>query len=343
MHFQPDEDQQAFLEGLGRLVDDMGGGALVRKGLATRSGVDDELWTLLGDVGVLGIAAEERWGGQGAGWLDACLCAEVLGMWLIDGPVLFHQLAVAAIDRFADETAKERWLPGLCAGSQRATFSIDERDGADVLRSVPFADGADVVVYAGNEGALLLETAGSEIVPAQPLDASWRLADVSAEEAAKRPFENGNVTRLLGNMAHAAMACAQTGLAERCLQMSVSYAIDRKQFGVPIGSFQAVQHHCADMLVQVELARSAAWYAAWTIDNDKGERDEAAVIASQVCGDAAFFNAGTAIQVHGGIGFTWEHDCHLLFKRAETTRRLFRDRTSIPARLRAAAGVATSL
>ena len=341
MHLAPSEEQTAFLAGLRRMVDECGGRELVRAAMQRDDGIATELWGALAEIGVFGLAVPEERGGQGAGWVDCCLALEVLAGALCEGPVLAHMLAIVLVDRHGDAQQRERWLPRWLNGDARATVMFDAAG-----TSVPFAAGADAVVAIsrGRWWVIPTETPGVVVEPVAVLDPSWRCADVVVERAAwdaGRHLANATLRSIeIGkDMMLTALACCQAGLARACLTLSTEYAVQRRQFGRQIGSFQAVQHHCADMFVAVESARSIAWQAAWCCDNAQDELSVAAATAAQWCGEASFKVAGTAIQIHGGIGFTWEHDCHLLFKRAEVLRRLLPGDIVRGSRLRRAAGL----
>jgi alkylation response protein AidB-like acyl-CoA dehydrogenase len=177
------------------------------------------------------------------------------------------------------------------------------------------------------------------------LDLTRRFARVEFTAAAARRIGSGDAgddTAALGralDMASVALASEQAGGAERCLEMAVEYAKTRVQFGRPIGSFQAIKHKCADMLVQVESAKSAAYYAARTAADDPGELPVAAALANAYCSDAFFHVAAENIQVHGGIGYTWEHDAHLYLRRAKSDQLLFGDPAQHRARLADLVGI----
>ena len=339
MHFAPNDEQQAFLTGLRRLLNDLGGPALVREAIRQPSGVHPELWELLGEVGVLGLPVAEERGGQGGGWLDACLALEVLAERLVDGPVLMHMLAVMIVQQLTSAGAP---LPdGWLDGSQRLTVALAEAEGA-----VPFVVGADAVLVA-QQGAWKVLALGADGVQGEVvhvLDPSWRGGRLSVTDAAWARTEtvaacspqNLQKARDLGVCA---LACCQAGMARAVVAMTTEYARNRRQFNRPIGSFQAVQHHCADMFTTAETMRSAAWHAAYSSDHLPDQRADHAAIAGSWCGEGAMSVAATAIQVHGGIGFTDEHDCHLFFKRASVTRRLFGEGKAHRRRLAATAGL----
>lgn len=330
MHFSPDDDTQAFLRGLRQMVDDLGGRALARRTMADRQtcGVSPELWTLLGEVGVFGLSVSEDDGGQGGGWYEACLALEVLSKSLVDGPVWAHLTAVDAVARVGSAAQRERWICGLLDGSTRAALWLP-----GTTATVPFGEGADVLVEVRGEDLRVVtkqpDGTFDGFQSTETMDPTWLslCAGPSTLCAGQSGSEPSDATGAAESETHdravAALSCMQVGVARASVAEAVAYAGQRTQFGRAIGSFQAVQHHCADMFVAAESARSAAWYAAWCCDHRPDERLEAAAVAGSHCADSAFFAASTAVQVYGGIGFTWEHDAHLLFKRAEVTRRLF--------------------
>ncbi len=341
MHFAPSEEQAAFLDGLRRLLDDLGGRELVRSVIDSESGVETTLWDTLADLGVLGLAVAEQRGGQGAGWLDCCLALEVLSTTLCEGPLLMHLLAVTLLDRFGGAAQHDRWLGQWLSGQQRATVMF-----AELGQPVAFADKADAIIVAANGQLWCVptDTEGVVIDPVPTIDPAWRCADVTISESALAqsqilPASTHTSIEQGRDLLLSALACAQAGMARHSLAMATEYACDRQQFGRAIGTFQAVQHRCADMFVGVETARSTAWYAAWCCDHLQTEVSEAAAVAASWCSDTLFSVTADSLQVHGGIGFTWEHDCHLFFKRAEITRRLVGDSRAQRTRLAATLGL----
>ena len=266
---------------------------------------DAELWRELCELGWPGIAVAERYGGQGLGAVELAVLLEELGYAVAAVPLLGSALAAQAIEHAGDDEQRERWLPGLASGDLRGAFG-----GARDL----IADAADasviVVVEAG--APRVVARADAAIEPVDAIDPTRRYARVDGDGATL----SGNVEAALGR-AGAAVAAEVVGVCRRALDMTVAYVSERRQFGVPVGSFQAVAHRCARMLLHTEGARSAAYFAAWAADMAPERLAEAVGLACAAAGEAGVEVTGSAIQAHGGIGFTWEADVHWLFKRAQ--------------------------
>ncbi len=257
---------------------------------------DVALWAELVELGWPGIAVPEAYGGQGLGAVELAVLAEELGYACAATPFLSTAVAAAVIAAEGSDAQRERWLPGLVAGELTAGLGTREL-AAD-------ATGADVVVLL--EGALV---EAPETEPLEMLDPTRRFATVAGDAA---PLGAGT-----GDRARTALAAEVVGVAQRALDMTLAFVKERKQFGVPVGSFQAVSHRCAQMLLHTESARSTAYYAAWAADADPARLPEAAALAAAAAADGGREVTASAIQAHGGIGFTWEADVHWLYKRAQ--------------------------
>jgi alkylation response protein AidB-like acyl-CoA dehydrogenase len=264
-------------------------------------------------------------------------------------------LGANAVLSSGDEGAKKDLLPGIAAGTTIATLALTEDSGRWSTDAVTLAasetggkwrlDGHKMFVIDGHNADLLLVAArtssgvslfaveagasGVTRTPLATMDQTRKQARIEFFAAAARLVgAEGGADRVLSrtlDLAAVALAAEQVGGAQRCLDMSVDYAKNRIQFGRPIGSFQAIKHKCADMLMEVESAKSAAYYAAWAAAEDSEELPVVASLAKSYCSEAYFHAAGENIQIHGGIGFTWEHDAHLYFKRAKSSELLLGD------------------
>jgi alkylation response protein AidB-like acyl-CoA dehydrogenase len=262
---------------------------------------DDALWRQLVELGWPGIAVGEDYGGQGLGMVELAVLAEELGYACAATPFLSTAAVAAALQSGAGDQERARWLPGLVNGEHTAGFGTQEL-AAD-------AAGADVVVLLEGEEAQLLERPGAQ--PFAAIDATRRYATLS-DPGSGEPLAVG-----AGGRIRTVLAAEVLGLCQRALEMTLEYVKDRKQFGVPVGSFQAVAHRCAQMLLHTESVRSAAYYAAWAADADPQRFPEAAALAAAAAATAGREVSASAIQAHGGIGFTWEADVHWLYKRAQ--------------------------
>jgi alkylation response protein AidB-like acyl-CoA dehydrogenase len=330
---------------------------VVRELMMGEEGFERGLWKEIADLGWTGLIIAEDHGGAGLGFVELSVVLEEMGRLLTPGPFLASAvLATTAIHEVATEEQKATLLPPLASGESIATLALFESPrGWDLsrLECVASRDGdswvidgakrnildghlADQLLVAartnGGMGLFVVErsAAGVSVAQIPVLDPTRRQASAS--------FDSVRVddTALLGGAAsdHAigrtlalgtiALALEQVGGAQRCLEMSVDHAKTRYQFGRAIGSYQAVKHRCAEMLLRVEHAKSTAYHAA-RITDDPDELAIAAPLAGSVCSDAYSWSAGETIQIHGGIGFTWEHDAHLYLKRARSSSLLLGD------------------
>jgi alkylation response protein AidB-like acyl-CoA dehydrogenase len=274
---------------------------------------DDGLWRELCELGWPGIAVAERYGGQGLGLVELAVLCEELGRTVAPVPLLGTVLAAAVIEQAGSEQQRERWLPGLASGDLVGALGTARAGVAELLVGAPAAQ----VLLLVEEGCSRARVCASEEVMVEPVDSidpTRPAARVSAPEGVGEALAGdvaGGIDRAL-----VAIAAELVGVCDRALSMTVAYVKERKQFGVPVGSYQAVSHRCAQMLLDTERARSTTAFAAWAADADPGRLGEAAAMAKAAASDAGLEVTGSAIQAHGGIGFTWEADVHWLYKRA---------------------------
>ena len=269
---------------------------------------DLDLWRELGELGWPGIAIAEEHGGQGLGVVELVILLEELGFACAATPFLGTALAGLAIQSAGSPEQQARWLPGLASGELRGAL------GAPGL--IPDGDGADVLVLVTGDGMRIVDSgqAGAQAVDA--IDPTRRHASVTDATAQAGEALPGDV-ELATDLGRTAVSAELVGIAQRALEMGVAYVKDRQQFGTPVGAFQAVAHRCAQMLRDTEMARSATYHAAWAADADPERLPEAAGVAKAAASQAGRDVTSSSIQVHGGIGFTWEADVHWLFKRAQ--------------------------
>jgi alkylation response protein AidB-like acyl-CoA dehydrogenase len=304
MDFDLTQDQKEIKDVARELLAARSPWAKVREA-AESSAYDDGLWRELVDLGWPGIAVAEEHGGQGLGAVELAVLLEELGYAVAATPFLGTVLAAAAIAHAGDDAQRARWLPGLASGELTGGFG-----GAALAVGAP---GADVLVVADAAGAArVIAAADADVEPLATVDPTRRYGRVAGDGA---PLP-GDVAGALDRGA-AAIAAELVGVCQRALDMTVAYVSERRQFGVPVGAFQAVAHRCAQMLLHTEGARSAAYFAAWAADAEPERLAEAAGLARVAAGGAGTEVTGSAIQAHGGIGFTWEADVHWLFKRAQ--------------------------
>jgi alkylation response protein AidB-like acyl-CoA dehydrogenase len=328
--------------------------AAVRSAMQSVDGFDRALWrAMANELGLQGLAIPEEFGGAGFSFSDLQIVLEEMGRALVCAPFLASAvLAARVLIASGDASACQEYLPGIADGTVIATLAFTDRrgrwspdssevsaelgdDGYTLTGTRHFVlDGstADVVfapAMTGTGVSLFAVTPGDgvDITALETLDMTRRQANLIFEHAPAQLI--GGVGEAIAaidaalSAGLAALAAEQVGGARRAMEMSVEYAKIREQFGRPIGSFQAIKHKCADMLLEVESSTSAAYAAGAAIDENSSETALLASLAKSYCSEAFFHVAAETIQVHGGIGFTWEHPAHLYFRRAKASEMLF--------------------
>jgi len=353
VNFAFSDEQEEFRGVLRRFLEEKAPAAEVRRMFALPSGYDPALWKqMAAELGLQGIHLAESVGGQGFGFLELGIVLEEMGRALLPSPFFASSVLAAEAIRCVGGDAEQRaLLPGIASGEEIATLAWVEagsgwdpaalrlearaEGGAAVLDgaklSVLSADAATRLVVAARqpgtrgESGLSLYTLeanapGVRIVPEEPLDLARRVARVELDGARARALgpAGGAAPGLRKALRRAAIALSaeMVGGAARALEMGVAYAKQRVQFARAIGSFQALKHAAADVLLELELARSASYWAWWVADQDGPELAEAAPLAKSACAEAYSLAAATNVQLHGGIGFTWEADPQLHYRRA---------------------------
>ena len=315
MDFGLTDDQREIQRTARELLAGRASAAKVREHAEARTS-DDALWGELCELGWPGIAIAEEHGGQGLGQVELSILCEELGRSLAPVPFLPSAMAATLIQQDGTAEQQARWLPGLASGETVGALGAAS-DG--VAELVIGGREADLFVLVEEDGSARVLSAGEAEVSA--IDA------VDPTRSAARVSAGGN-GETLGEGACAGLGRALVsvsselvGVCDRALEMTVAYVKDRKQFGVPVGAYQAVSHRCAQMLLETEKARSTAAFAAWTADAGAGGDSislaEAAAMAKACASSAGVEVTASAIQAHGGIGFTWEADVHWLYKRAQ--------------------------
>ena len=324
MDFDLSDDQVALQSGARELLDARASSTQLRAHTETDAGYDADLWSAMVEQGWLGIEVAESRGGVGLGAVEVAVLCEELGRHAAPAPFVSTVLAIDALGA----AGEEGWVDRLAAGDALACVAWDP------TAPVPYAPSADVAVVITDDGVHAMEI--DERPRRQPaMDLTRELGWLAFDPARARRLGGEDArTRLLDR---GAVFCAadMLGSASRALDLAVEHAKDRVQFGRPIGSFQAVKHRCADMLVDVEGMRSTVYWAAWCIGAGDPEASIAASTAKTWCSDASKRVMSSALQVHGGIGFTWEHDLHFFMKRAQLDQLAFGDASSHRARLTA--------
>jgi alkylation response protein AidB-like acyl-CoA dehydrogenase len=302
-------------------------------------GFTDQQWSELAALGWPGVAIAESSGGLGLGVLALAIIQEELGYALAPTPLLSSVSAALILEACGDEEL----VPELADGSRRGALALLDPPGADGAAPMRFVDGllharkvavpdagtADVIVVAGAGGSHYLvnrEATGVAVEPIGALDPTRKLFNVvfGGVPAFELSGEEGALARAYDTI-DVAIAAESLGVAQRTMEMAVDYAKQRQQFGRPIGSNQAVSHRCAQMLLEVEGARALTYYAGWALDDEPASAALAASMAKAYAGEAGWRVPASAIQVHGGIGFTWEHDLHYFLKRGKANAQSMRD------------------
>jgi alkylation response protein AidB-like acyl-CoA dehydrogenase len=324
----------------------------IRELAASEDGFDAVAWAEMAELGWPGLALPEEWGGQGLGIVDLAVLFEEMGYALAPSPLLSNTVVGLALTLCGSDDQRQRYLRPLAAGERRGTPALwdagspatigeftmpAEADGDGIVLNgekvlVLDAASADFFMVATADGRRhLVESAaaGVTVTPEESIDLTRRFCTVSfdgvrvaAEDS--MPGEAADYFTVLCRIC-VALAAESTGIAQRTMEMAVEYAKDRQQFGRPIGAYQAVSHRCAQMLLETENSRSVVYGAAWAADAEPESLPLAASMAKAYASDAGWRVPNASIQVHGGIGFTWEHDLHFFLKRGRTNAALFGD------------------
>ena len=332
MDFGFTDEQNAIKETAREMLAKRSPLAAVRAAAESRS-YDDALWREICDLGWPGIAVDEEYGGQGLGLVELVILSEALGYACAPSPFLSNASAGLFIQHAGSDEQRERWLPGIASGDARGAIAFEPHSN----ELVPDAEGAAVIVLNGEgEEAVIVAAADAEIDPVELIDATRAYARVSASGADPLPGD----LEPPADRSVVALAAELTGIAQRAMEMAVDYAKQRQQFDRPIGAYQAVSHRCAGMLYDTEEARSLTYYAAWCADAEPESLPLAASMAKARASEAAWHVTNEALQVLGGIGFTWEHDLHFLLKRAKVGSELLGDTRMHRERVASLAGLA---
>jgi alkylation response protein AidB-like acyl-CoA dehydrogenase len=359
VNFAFNDEQEELRATTRKFLEDKSSEAAVREQMETEAGYDEAVWRQMGEqMGLQGLVIPEELGGSGYGYIELIVILEEMGRSLLCAP-FFSTVVLAGntLVHCGDEAAQKDYLPGIAAGETIATLAFTEENGrwdAEGIGATATADGdawkldgTKMYVLDGHTASLLIvaartdagvslfavegDAAGLTRTALSTMDQTRKQAKVELVDVPGRLIGTDGagwsvLDRVL-DLAAVALAAEQVGGAQKCLEMAVEYAKDRVQFGRPIGSFQAIKHKCADMLLEVESAKSAAYYAGWCAAELNDELPSTASLAKAYCSEAYFHAAAENIQIHGGIGFTWEHPAHLYFKRAKSSELLFGDPT----------------
>ncbi len=359
MNFAFSEEQEELRKTVRQFLDQKSPETEVRRLMETTEGYDPAVWSQMAEqMGLQGLAIPEEFGGSGYSFIELGVVLEEMGRALLCAP-FFSTVVLAAntLLQSGDDAAKKELLPKLASGETTATVAFTEPSGkwdeaGITLEATQSGDGwtlngtkmfvldghtAGIIIVGGRtpKGVSLFlvdgDAEGLVRTPLSTMDQSRKQARIEFPSITARLLgTEGDGWRVLStvlDLTAVALAAEQVGGAQKVLDMAVEYAKVRVQFGRPIGSFQAIKHKCADMLLEVESAKSAAYYGMWCAAEMNDELPSVASLAKAYCSEAYFHSAAENIQIHGGIGFTWEHPAHLYFKRAKSSELLFGDPT----------------
>ena len=352
MYFDLTDEQQAIKSTAREFLAARYRSERIRELAESEHGFEQSDWEEMAELGWPGLALPEEWGGQGLGIVELAVLFEEMGYAVAPSPLLSTTVAGLALAKNGSEELKERWLRPLAAGEARGTIALFDAGTPATIGSFELearADGDGVVL--DGEKVLVMDAATADFLLVATSDGRRHLVERNADGVSVAPERSIDLTRRLYSVrldnvtvgpeaslggaqaaylpvlwrACVAIAAESTGVAQRTLEMAVEYAKDRKQFGRPIGAYQAVSHRCAQMLLETENARSAVYGAAWAADAEPESLPAAASMAKAYASDAGWRVPDASIQVHGGIGFTWEHDLHFFLKRGKANAATFGD------------------
>ena len=316
MNFDLSDEQREIKDTARSFLADRFKPAKVRE-LAEARAYDDDLTRQIAELGWPGIAIAEENGGQGLGMVELALICEEIGFHCAPAPFLGSAGAALVIEAAGTDEHKAEWLPKLASGEATGAFGGIHPDGQSTL--FPDLPTADVVVtFDGDGGALVAAASDVETETSETIDATRSFATVAAAAGEALP---GDVDPARDKIA-VALAGELTGIGQRAMEMAVDYARERQQFGRAIGSYQAVSHRCAAMLLGVEESRSLTYYAAWAADAQPESLPLGGGDGQGKAAEAAWEVTNASLQVHGGIGFTWEHDLQFWLKRSKVAGEL---------------------
>ena len=359
MNFAFTEEQDELRKTVRQFLDAKSPEAAVREQMETDTGFDPAVWAQMGEqMGLQGLIVPEEFGGSGYGYVELGIVLEEMGRSLLCAP-FFSTVVLAAntLIHSGDDAAKKTHLPGIASGETIAALAFTEPSGkwdesgitmeATVAGDDYTLTGTKMFVLDGHTANLIIvaaktgkgvslftvdgDASGLTRTALSTMDQTRKQAKLEFADTPATLLgtegEGWSVLSTVLDLAAVGLAAEQVGGAQKVLDMAVEYAKVRVQFGRPIGSFQAIKHKCADMLLEVESAKSAAYYGMWCASEMNDELPSVASLAKAYCSEAYFHATAENIQIHGGIGFTWEHPAHLYFKRAKSSELLFGDPT----------------
>jgi alkylation response protein AidB-like acyl-CoA dehydrogenase len=352
MYFDLTDEQQAIKSTARDFLTARYKSERIRELAGSESGFEQSDWEEMAELGWPGLALPEEWGGQGLGIVDLAVLFEEMGYALAPSPLLSTTVAGLALAANGTDAQRERWLRPLASGEARGTVALFDADTPARIGDFAMeakADGEGVVL--DGEKVLVMDAASADFFLVATSDGHRHLVERDADGVTIAAEQSIDLTRRLYSVrfdgvkvaadatldgsqdeylpvlwrACVAIAAESTGIAQRTMEMAVEYAKDRQQFGRPIGAYQAVSHRCAQMLLETENSRSAVYGAAWAAEAEPESLPLAASMAKAYASDAGWRVPDASIQVHGGIGFTWEHDLHFFLKRGKANAASFGD------------------
>ncbi len=352
MYFDLTDEQQAIKATAHDFLAARYKSARIRELAESESGFEQSDWEEMAELGWTGLALPEEWGGQGLGIVDLAVLFEEMGYALAPSPLFSNTIAGLVLSLCGSDEPRERFLRPLAEGKLRGTPALWDAGGQATIGDFTMAARADGdgVVLDG-EKVLVMDAAAADFFLVATADGRRHIVERAAAGVSVTASTSIDTTRRLYavrfdgvkvaaadslpaagedyyavfNRICVALAAESTGIAQRTMEMAVEYAKDRQQFGRPIGAYQAVSHRCAQMLLETENARSAVYGAAWAADAEPDSLPTAASMAKAYASDAGWRVPDASIQVHGGIGFTWEHDLHFFLKRGKANAAMFGD------------------
>jgi alkylation response protein AidB-like acyl-CoA dehydrogenase len=324
----------------------------IRELTETELGFEQSDWEEMVELGWAGLALPEEHGGQGLGFVELAAVFEEMGYSLAPSPLLSNTVAGLALALCGSDDQKSEFLAPLAAGAKRGTMALVDAGSSGRIGDFEMeAEAGDGGVTLNGEKVLVMDAVAADFMLVATSDERRHIVDTGADGVSIERESSIDSTRSLYTVGFdgvevpaertlagqgrdfypvlqrvcVALSAEMTGIAQRTMEMAVDYAKERQQFGRPIGSYQAVSHRCAQMLLETEGARSATYYAAWAADASTDDLPLAASMAKAYASDAGWRVANASLQVHGGIGFTWEHDLHLWLKRARADASMFGD------------------
>ena len=315
MEFGLSEEQQELAATVRSLLGKRADSAAVRAAVDSDAGYDEALWqTLCEQIGAAALGVPEEYDGAGFTLFESMIVLEEVGRSLAPSPLLSSVVTAEALLAGADDDAKKRLLPRIALG-EVAALALDDDP-------VLFGDQADILIAVRDDELVELDPSSSAGKWLPSMDQTLHLGSLDASGGTR--IGDGTVARERAQLVGAVgVAALQAGLAARALEMTVEYSKQRVQFGRPIGSFQALKHRMADMLVLLEMSRSASWAASYALSSGADNAAQLAHVAKSYCSEALNTIAAETVQLHGGIAITWEHDAQLVFKRAHALAQLF--------------------